>query len=87
MASKLVEVRLYVRVTVDDQNVVDRCVNNENGWRDSLYPLETEDQVYEHLAYNFAVNHARLSQLDGWADLPDSAASGRVEDTECEVVE
>lgn len=87
------EVGLYmtVEVEVNDQSVIDRCVDNHDdsgvsqpdergsgGWRNTFYKLDTEEKVLEMLAYNFGVRDSRLSQLDGWADLPDSAATGSV---------
>jgi len=85
----LAEVRLYVRVQINDPDVITRCVEDHDGWRTRMYyDLETLEQVIEHLAYNCARNHIEeVSRLDGWADLPDSAASMRITDAEVENVE
>jgi hypothetical protein len=52
-----------------DQQVFD-VVDDE--WRRSLYPLHTNEEIAEHVAYNLIVNHIGLSRMDGWADQPDS---------------
>ncbi len=54
-----------------DQRVID-AVDDE--WRSMFYPLYTPEDIAEHIAYNIVVNHARLTQLDGWADLSDDMA-------------
>lgn len=46
----------------------------DDEWRSALYPLNDDEDIAEHIAYNFVRNNARLSQLDGWADQPDSNA-------------
>ena len=77
----IVNVSLVVEVAIaiKDRSVIDRCVNNEDGWRDHFYDLETEQDVLNHLAYNCVSNGIeRANRLDGWADLPDSAATMRV---------
>lgn len=38
------------------------------------YVLFSPKDIAEHIAYNLVINHARLSMLDGWADLPDDNA-------------
>lgn len=52
-----------------DQQVFD-VVDNE--WRKVLYPLFTNEEIAEHVAYNLIVNHIGLSRMDGWVDQPDS---------------
>ena len=54
-----------------DQRVID-AVDDE--WRSMFYSLYTPEEVAEHIAYNLIVNKARLTQLDGWADLSDDMA-------------
>lgn len=69
-----VEMQVTVRVTITDPLVISRPVENTDGWRDDLYPLFTQDDVLEHLAYNAVMNGStNASRLDGWADLPASA--------------
>ena len=58
----------------------------DDAWRDVLYPLHSEEDIAEHIAYNLARNNARLSQLDGWADQPDSNANLISEKWELEYV-
>ena len=41
-------------------------------WRSHFYPLYSRGDVVGHLAYNAFFNHARLTQLDGFADRDDS---------------
>lgn len=69
-----VEMRVPVRITVNDERVIDHPVNNVDGWRDDLYNLRTRDEVLEHLAFNAVCNGAENAlRLDGWADLPENA--------------
>lgn len=80
-----IDVTVTVRITVNDPNVIDRCVNNELvelgdgtivGWGDHLYNLPTRDDVLRHLAFNALMNgYEDLTRLDGWADLPREAAT------------
>jgi hypothetical protein len=62
----------YTAVIELDSAVID-AVTDE--WRTVFYPsLKTAEDIAEHVAYNMIVNDAKLSQLDGWADQPDSNA-------------
>ena len=54
-----------------DQKVID-AVTDE--WRSVFYPLYTPEDIAEHIAYNLIINRARLTRLDGWADLSDGMA-------------
>lgn len=75
------KVTVWVRIEVNDENVIDRCVNNEDGWRDSLYNLQTPEEVIGHLAYNSVVNDVQdVRRLDGWADVAEGAVSFRNQD-------
>ena len=47
----------------------------DDSWREMLYNLNTPEEIAEHIAYNMIENRAKLSQLDGWADLPNSYAN------------
>lgn len=78
-----VQMTVTVQVTINDDSVVTRCIENEDGWRDTFYRLETEDDVLEHLAYNCINNGVEdVSRLDGWADLEPGAATARIIDVE-----
>ena len=63
------ETTLYGTLELDD-TVIDR-VDEEQ--RNRFYRLLTKQQVAAHIAYNMS-HGARLSQLDGWADMDDSLA-------------
>jgi hypothetical protein len=55
-------------------DVITRCTENIDGWRDSYYDFTTPELVYEHLAYNCVANGVHdVSRLDGWADVPEDA--------------
>jgi hypothetical protein len=46
----------------------------DDSWRNQLYDLKSAEEIAEHIGINMVVNDAKLSQLDGWADQPDSNA-------------
>lgn len=78
MADRIFEgtVEVPFKIVVHDQRVIDRPVNNVDGWRDQLYDLQTENEVIEHLAFNAVANSVDdITRLDGWADLDPSAAT------------
>jgi hypothetical protein len=54
-----------------DQKVID-VVNDE--WRSFFYNLYTPEEIAAHIGYNLVINNAKLSDLDGWADLSDNLA-------------
>ena len=54
-----------------DQMVIDAV---DDGWRDMFYDLHTPEEIAAHIAYNLIVNKARLTHLDGWANLSDDMA-------------
>ena len=64
-------------VTVQNGNAVDRCLNDEDGWRTQMYyDLAMPHEVFGHWAYNCVVNGVeRVNRLDGWADLDDDAVT------------
>jgi len=66
---------LHFDVEIHDPDVISRCVDNVDGWREEFYDLSTPEEVVEHLTWNCGVNGRRLSRLDGWADLSDDAVS------------
>jgi hypothetical protein len=90
-----VDIEISVRVTINDPDVVRRCVENlddqgvpqpdergSRGWRNVMYDLRTEEDVINHLAWNCAMNHFHdASRLDGWADLPPTAATMTITDS------
>ncbi len=45
----------------------------DDEWRSVFYNLNTPEEIVEHIGLNL-VRGVQLSQLDGWADLPDDAA-------------
>lgn len=72
-----------VRVDVNDQDVIDRVVNNDDNWQGMYYRMTTADEVLDHLAYNCAANGVeRVNRLDGWADMADDAATMRIENVD-----
>lgn len=56
-----------VELTINNENVMDRVLNNENGWRDTLYNLD-EEGVVEMLGRCCGIYNEQLNALDGWAD-------------------
>jgi hypothetical protein len=60
---------IYVRLEVNPE-VIAVALTPE--WQANFYVFQNERDVLDHLAYNLVINNARLSQLDGWADRPDS---------------
>lgn len=75
----------HVVVTINDPDVIERVTNPVRGqeFREQLYQLYIADDVIRHLAYNCLANGVeRANQLDGWADLPDDAATMAVESIE-----
>jgi hypothetical protein len=75
----------HVVVEVNDQDVIERVTDPVRGeeWRKSAYRLFTAAEVLQHLAYNCIANGIeKVNQLDGWADLPDDAATMALESIE-----
>jgi hypothetical protein len=46
----------------------------DDEWREQLYDLDGVEEIVGHVALNMAVNNAKLSELEGWADQPDDNA-------------
>src|SRR4030042_1596681 len=46
----------------------------DDAWRADLYDLYTPEDIAAHIAYNMVVNGLKLSEMDGWADMPDEYA-------------
>lgn len=81
---RLVEVEVPTRVAVEirDEEALTRVTGlGGDEWRSQFYALRTEQDVFEHFAYNAAKNGVtRANQLDGWTDLDDEAVRIRVLD-------
>lgn len=67
-----------------DESVI-KAVDQD--WRDSFYPYDTPEEIAEHIGHNMLVNNLTLSQMDGFANLPDHAAVLSDLDWECLVEE
>lgn len=82
-----VQVGVNVEVTIQDPQVVSRCVENEDGWRETFYDLRSAADVIQHLAYNCAANGVEsANRLDGWADIPAEAATMRLVRTDVDEI-
>jgi hypothetical protein len=82
--------QVVVRVRVNNPNVIDRCVNDEDGWRTRMFysDLIDRDAVLGHLAFNCAVNGLEVvAGLDGWADLTKEDAAMEVNRGSFEVLD
>lgn len=60
-----------IAVTFDIDDAVYAVVDDE--WRSVFYDLNTKDEIADHIAFNL-LRGRTLSQLDGWANMPDSMA-------------
>ena len=69
--------KFRVKLVIDCDIILDEAVINrvDDEWRSQFYNLTSASDVAEHIAYNLVVNNARLSQLDGWADMKDLQAA------------
>lgn len=72
MAKRKFRVELSVELTIELDEQVFAVVDDE--WRKVLYDLTTPEEIASHIAYNMVANDLKLSQMDGWADQPDSNA-------------
>ena len=85
MSTHTIEGRVTVKITINDAEVINRVVENKDGWREKFYPLYDEADVLGHLAWNAVMNGVTsASDLDGWADLQYNAATMQVMDFEVE---
>lgn len=78
------------QITINDPDVIERVTGpGGDEWRSKLYNLHTEEDVLSHLAFNCLFNGVeQVNRLDGWADLPDDAATmARVGDVNLLAVE
>ena len=65
------EVKFLVDVKIKINKVVIAQVDDE--WKKTFYDLDLSEEIVEHVAYNL-LQGRRLSQMDGFADLPDELA-------------
>ena len=72
MAKRQFEVELKKYVTIELDDAVIDAVNY--AWRDMFYDLRTPKEIAQHIAFNLVINSSNLSELDGWADQPNSNA-------------
>lgn len=77
----MTDIKATVTLMVDvslrvDESVVDRMLSAE--WQSHFYTLPDREQALRFLAYAMGVNNDRLSQMDGFADLPDEQGSAHV---------
>lgn len=77
------DITIPVRITVHDDDVIDRVLQNKDGegvpqprqkggpgWQDTLYGLETLEEIIQHLAHNRYNNCVeQITRLDGWGDM------------------
>lgn len=93
MTKYRLEYMVDVLIEINDDNVITRVLENHDdagvpqprqkggtGWRDTLYDLDDRDAVLDMLGYNLGLHDRDLNQLDGWADMPNTAATGRIAD-------
>ena len=70
-------VEVNIRATVEiDQKVIKQGLLPDN----PILGKATEAEVIEHLMFNLVGNYIDLSQIDGYANLPDKLASVRERD-------
>jgi hypothetical protein len=80
MSKWTVDVEYVVEVEIHDPDVIDRCFTED--WQAHYWPVTEREEVVRHIAFNAAMNGIEsISRLDGWADLPDTAATIEVDRT------
>lgn len=74
---KHVQLEAGCEIVINDPDVIERVTGpGGDEWRAVDDNLHTEKDVLGHLAYNCLLNGiTKVNQLDGWADLPDDAAT------------
>lgn len=78
MSEQFVTCELEVSITVNDPDVFERVTGPKGDeWRAQLYNgVHTKEDVLKHLAAAGVMPGAeRANQLEGWADLPNDAAT------------
>lgn len=60
-----------------EMNIDDSVINQiDDDWREMFYPdITTPCKIVEHLAYNMVLFDRKLSSLEGFANLSDSAVT------------
>ena len=85
MGKRYFNLRFFGEATIElDDQVID-VVDDE--WRKDLYNLKTPEDIAEMVGRCMVWNRADLSDLDGWADQPDSNARVIYRDWETDSVE
>ena len=78
-----VDCLVTVIVNIDNllcPDVITRCTENKDGWRDHLYDFQDPFDVLRHLAFNVVMNGVEdIRRLDGWADVPEDAVRMRID--------
>lgn len=72
-----IDVGVRVEVDIHDADVIERITGSGGDeWRSQFYPLHDAADVMEHIAFNAILNGVTdVSRLEGWGDLPSTAAS------------
>lgn len=65
-------IKAVVDATLELDQIVFDTVDDE--WRSCFYDLQTEEDIVNHIGYNMLHNGLCLSEMDGFADLPNCAA-------------
>ncbi len=66
MAKRKFEVTFTGTAIIEIDDVVIDAVDDE--WRKTFYPLNSDDKIAGHIAYNLVINDSYIDRLDGWAD-------------------
>lgn len=70
-----VELKQNFTVYFHDDRVWQRAVGNQDDWEGQYLDLTTKEEVAAHLSYHIGIMRLRLSDLKGFADLPDNAVT------------
>lgn len=73
-----ITVTTYGSIEVNDHTVLDLSRGEPFYGK----PFDDEQELFEHLGTNLIGGGLRLSQLDGWADLPDDAVTVKIDEVE-----
>jgi hypothetical protein len=60
-----------VDLTIHRDDIMDRVLENQDGWRDHFYNLD-EEEVVEMLARCCGIYGESISNLEGWGDCDSS---------------
>lgn len=71
MTRHIITMTVTVEMEIEPE-VIERAMTD--AWQGLFYQMDRVEDVFEMLAWNIGVQQIGLSHLDGWADLPDSAA-------------